>query len=148
MVGTIDEVDVKIIWDLVKNARISCSEIARKVGLSDVAVSKRIRRLEESKVILKYTAIIDPVKVGYTKISYTGLNVKPENLIDVISHLREKSYVKYLAVTTGDHNLMVVIWAKDGEELINIHEEMKKIPGVINVYPAIIADVVKNEVYF
>lgn len=148
MMKMIDEIDKKIIQDLIRNARISCSEIARQVGLSDVAISKRIRRLEENRVILRYTTIVDPIKIGYSKVSYTGLNVRPENLIDVINSLKERDYIKYLAVTTGDHNLIAVIWARSGEELLHIHEEMKKIPGVINVYPAMITDVIKNEAYF
>jgi len=55
--------------------------------------------------------------------------------------------VKYLAITSGDHELLAVIWARDGDELQKIHEEIRSIEGVVNIYPAILADIVKAEAY-
>jgi len=45
---------------LLENGRISYSEIAKAIGLSDVAVIKRIRKLKQMGVIRKYTVVIDP----------------------------------------------------------------------------------------
>jgi Lrp/AsnC family transcriptional regulator for asnA, asnC and gidA len=143
----LDEVDRKIISILMANARTTYREIAKSVGLTDVAVIKRIKKLEGSKVIKKYTAIVDPTTLGYSKISFTGVNVKPEKLFDVVRELKEKNYVKYLALTTGDHDILVVIWASTGEELDKIHSEIKSIEGVISVYPAILSEVLKDEAY-
>lgn len=144
----VDEVDLRIINELLRNARATFREVALKIGLSDVAVMRRIKKLESGGVILKYVTVVNPVEIGYSKISYTGINVKPERLIDVINELKAKEYVKYLAVTSGDHELLAVIWARDCDELVAIHEEIKRIDGVIQVYPAIVADVVKNEAYY
>lgn len=144
----IDEIDLKIIKELLRNARATFKDIALKVGLSDVAVMRRIKKLENNGVILKYTAIVNPYEIGYSKISYTGINVKPERLIDVINILKTKEYVKYLAVTSGDHELIAVIWARNGDELVAIHDEIKRIDGVTHVYPAIVAHVVKNEMFY
>lgn len=148
MAGKIlDEVDRKIISILMANARTTYREIAKSVGLTDVAVIKRIKKLEGSKVIKKYTAIVDPTALGYSKISFTGVNVKPEKLFDVVRELREKNYVKYLALTIGDHDILVVVWAPTGEELDKIHSEIKSIEGVVSVYPAILSEVLKDEAY-
>jgi len=143
----LDEVDMFIIKELMENARKPFREIALKLKLSDVAVIKRVRKLEARGVIKKYALVVDPASLGYSKISFTGINVKPDKLFEVVSKLREKEYVKYLAITSGDHELLAVIWARDSDELQKIHEEIRSIEGVVNIYPAILADIVKAEAY-
>ncbi len=53
------------------------AELGRRVGLSTPSVIERVRRLEDAQVILRYTAQVDPAKVGlplraFIKISVTG----------------------------------------------------------------------------
>jgi Lrp/AsnC family transcriptional regulator for asnA, asnC and gidA len=143
----VDEIDLAIVKELSENARKAFSEIADKLKLSDVAVIKRVRKLESGGVIRRYALIVDPAKIGYKKISFTGINVRPEKLFEIVATLKAKDYVKYLAITSGDHELIAVIWARDGEELQRIHQEILSIEGVLSIYPAILADIVKAEQY-
>lgn len=140
----IDEKDVKIINMLLENGRISYSEIAKAIGLSDVAVIKRIRKLEQMGVIRKYTVVIDPKKLGYKVVSITGIDVEPEYMFNIINTLKEKSYVKYLAITSGDHGIMAIIWARDSDDIARIHREIASMNGVKRVCPAIILDIIKE----
>jgi len=140
----IDEKDLKIIKLLQENSRIPYTELAKRVGISDVAIIKRIKKLEKQGVIRKYTIVIDPRKLGYAFVSIVGINVEPEHLFPVISHLKEKEYIKYLALSSGDHTLMAIIWAKNENELAKIYEEISKLPGVTKVCPSIILDIIKE----
>ncbi|MET1160064.1 MAG: Lrp/AsnC family transcriptional regulator [Thermoprotei archaeon] len=140
----IDEIDMKILKILSKNARTPYNEIAREVGLSDVAIIKRVKKLEKRGIIKRYTILVDPAKLGYTKVSITGVNVGPDALLKVVEELKKREYVKFIAVTSGDHPIITVIWARDSEELTRIHKELESIPGVTKVYPAIILDTVKE----
>lgn len=142
---SLDEKDMKILKILAKNARIPYSEIAKMIELSDVAVIKRVKRLEQSGIIKGYTLIIDPKKLGFNSISITGIDVEPEHLFDVINKLRSMDNVKYIALTTGDHSIIITVWARNGEEMAMIHDRISKIPGVKRVCPAIILDVFKDE---
>jgi len=141
----VDEKDMKIINMLLENGRISYSEIAKIIGISDVAVIKRIRKLEQLGLIKKYTVIIDPKKLGYNAVSITGIDVEPENIFHVLSYLKGKNYVKYLALASGDHVVIATIWGRNGNELAQIHKEIAQLPGVKRVCPAIILDVVKED---
>jgi Lrp/AsnC family transcriptional regulator for asnA, asnC and gidA len=141
----VDEIDLKIIEKLAENARATYSEIASEVGLSDVAVMKRIRKLEQEGVIRKYTVIVDPAKLGFSKVSLTGINVAPDKLFDVVEELKKRDYVKQLLVTSGDHSLIALVFARSSEEMIRIHDEISRIDGVLKVYPAIVSDIVKDE---
>ena len=58
----LDELDQKIIQLLVKNARMSYSDIGEKIGISRVAVKARIQALENKGIIEEYTTIINTQK--------------------------------------------------------------------------------------
>ena len=60
----LDELDQKIIRLLMKNARMSYSEIGEKVGISRVAVKMRIQAMEKKGIIEEYTTIINPQKIS------------------------------------------------------------------------------------
>ena len=59
-----DKIDKKIINMLQENARATISEMSEKISLSMPAVSERVKKLEASGIIEKYTAIINPKKVN------------------------------------------------------------------------------------
>jgi Lrp/AsnC family transcriptional regulator for asnA, asnC and gidA len=139
----LDEKDSKIIEKLAENARITYTDLARVVGLSDVAVIKRVKKLEE-KIIKRYTIVVDPRTLGYKVVSFTGIDVDPEKLFEVVEILKNKSYLKGLWLTTGDHQLVALIWAKDDEEAGKIHKEIGEINGVKRVCPAIVLKTVKD----
>lgn len=143
----VDEIDLKIIDELSKNARAAYRKIAGIVGLTDVAVMKRVKRLERNGVIKKYTVIIDPVALGYGKVSFTGINIRPEKLFEVVKALKNKPYVKYLAITTGDHDVLAIVWARDANELDSFHKEIESLDGVTSVYPLILSEKIKDDAY-
>jgi len=141
----LDEKDMKILRMLAQNGRISFSEMARSIGLSDVAVMKRVRKLEQKGVIKGYTVVVDPKKLGYNLVSITGIDVEPQSLFTVAETLKSWDSVKYLAITSGDHAIMTVIWARDSDDMARIHDSISKLPGVKRVCPAVILEVLKDE---
>jgi Lrp/AsnC family leucine-responsive transcriptional regulator len=62
----LDELSAHILEELQLDARLSITEIGRRVGLSAPAVADRIKRLEEEEIITGYRAMIDNDKVGLT----------------------------------------------------------------------------------
>ena len=141
---SIDEKDLEIINMLSKNSRMPYKKIAEKLGISDVAVIKRIKKLENEGVIRRYTITVDAKKLGYKIISIIGIDADPAHLFAVIGFLKDKENVRYLALSSGDHSIMAIIWAKDNEEIAKIHKEISEIEGVKRVCPSIILDVVKE----
>ena len=61
----LDHYDSKILADLQRDARISMSELGRRVHLSQPAVTERVRKLELSGVIKGYHAAVDAARLGY-----------------------------------------------------------------------------------
>ena len=61
----LDHYDSKILAELQRDARISMSELGRRVHLSQPAVTERVRKLELSGVIKGYHAMVDATQLGY-----------------------------------------------------------------------------------
>ncbi|WLD94381.1 Lrp/AsnC family transcriptional regulator [Alkalihalobacillus sp. AL-G] len=59
-----DEIDKSILLHLQENARVSMTELGKKVGLSTPATNERVKKLEDKGVIKGYRAIINPEKMN------------------------------------------------------------------------------------
>jgi Lrp/AsnC family leucine-responsive transcriptional regulator len=75
----LDRIGKNIITILQKNARITFSDLGRKVGLSTPAVTERVRKLEEAGVIVGYHAAVDPAKVGLPVTAFIHVTAPPQN---------------------------------------------------------------------
>ena len=59
-----DEIDRKILAELQHNGRISVSDLAQKIGLSDSPCHRRLKALEKAGIITGYRAEIKAAAVG------------------------------------------------------------------------------------
>lgn len=96
-----DEVDQKIVQLLIKNARMSYSDIGQQVGISRVAVKSRIKALEEKGVIEEYTAIINPQKISGAVSCYFEIELSPEHFEAAVNILRENPTITQIYRVTG-----------------------------------------------
>ena len=62
--ASLNRIDRNILAILQEDARISYAELARRVGLSTTPCIERVKKLEKSGIIKKYSAIVDPNKLG------------------------------------------------------------------------------------
>src|SRR6185436_4069328 len=63
---TLDDIDWRILAALQADARISNSDLAKKVYLSPSPCLRRVRDLEQSGLIQRYVTLLDPLKLGLT----------------------------------------------------------------------------------
>ncbi|MFC0340117.1 Lrp/AsnC family transcriptional regulator [Paracoccus niistensis] len=71
----LDAIDRRILAILLADARIPLTELARAVGLSKTPVAQRLKRLEESGIITGYRAILSPLKLGLTHVTYVEVSM-------------------------------------------------------------------------
>ncbi|MFX0068104.1 MAG: Lrp/AsnC family transcriptional regulator [Promethearchaeota archaeon] len=134
-----DDRDKVIVDTLLENARISRSRIAQKLQISEAAVRKRIAKLEGEGAIFGYRAVVDHKKIGYLA-SLTGIDVAPEYLWKAIDRLKKKRQIRSIFLSSGDHTIMIEIWAKTAEELSKIHKDLENIDGIERICPAVITE--------
>ena len=73
---SLDDLDWAILRELQEDARVSWSELGRRVALSPPAVADRVRRLEEAGVISGYRAEIGLPAAGYSITAFIRIAVK------------------------------------------------------------------------
>ncbi|MBS7658563.1 Lrp/AsnC family transcriptional regulator [Candidatus Bathyarchaeota archaeon] len=140
-----DEVDEKIIEALMENAKLTYKELAEKLKMKESTVRKRVLNLIKNKVIKKFTITVDPVKLGKNSIAIIGIEVDPSTLLTTAQKLSEIPEAKFVATSTGDHMIMMEVWAKDGKDLTRIiSEKIAKIDGVKKICPSIILEKIKE----
>lgn len=71
----LDAANQKILEALVTNARIPITELSKKVGLSKTPVTYRIKQMEDLGLITGYRAILSPLKLGLTNVTYIEVRV-------------------------------------------------------------------------
>jgi Lrp/AsnC family leucine-responsive transcriptional regulator len=76
----IDQVDRKIIGQLITDGRLPLAELGRRVHLSPPAVAERVQRLEHAGVITGYRAEIDPRALGYSLTAIVRVKPAPAQL--------------------------------------------------------------------
>ncbi len=88
MTVSLDRTDRRILDELTSDARLSVTEIARRVSLSKTPVLARIKRMEDAGVIRGYRALIDPVQLGLDHIAFVEVK---------LSDTREKALAAFNA---------------------------------------------------
>lgn len=141
----LDETDMGILEILRKNARTPFLEVSKRLRISESTVRKRVKELETRGVIKKYTAIVEPSKLGYGGVALVGIDVRPEKFLEVAKKLAELENIRFVATSTGDHMLMTEIWMENSHDLGNfISSKIEIIEGVTRACPAILMERLKE----
>ena len=141
----LDELDQKIIQLLVKNARMSYSDIGEKIGISRVAVKARIQALENKGIIEEYTTIINPQKINGAVSCYFEIETKPDSFKEVTDILNKNNIVTQIYRVTGRDKLHVHAVASSNVEMERfLHDVIDTLPGVLSCSCNIILSRVKD----
>ena len=141
----LDALDQKIVQLLIKNARISYSDIGQEVGISRVAVKARIQALEQRGIIEEYTTIINPQKISGAVSCYFEIETLPDTLAEVTEILKQNEIITQVYRVTGKNKLHVHAVAAGSEEMETlIREVIDPLPGVVSCGCNIILSRIKD----
>lgn len=128
----LDEIDLKILDIISKNARMPFKDVASECGISRAAVHQRVNRMIEMEVIIGSGYHIDPRKVDFNTCTYIGIFLERGGIYeDVASKLKTISEVVECHYTTGQYAIFAKVYARNNEHLKEIlNENIQKIPGV------------------
>ncbi len=108
----LDDIDRKIVRLLQENGRLTNAALAEAVGLTPTPMLARVRRLEESGVIQRYMAIVDPAAVGMGVTSYIHVSLKSHGLaihtkfLELVDELPEVIECHHIA---GDEDFLLKV---------------------------------------
>ncbi len=112
-----DNLNTNILACLQQNARMTNAAIARKVGISSPAVAERIRKLEDTGVILGYKAQVSHLELEYQLKAIITLRAFMGKLKPFLSEVIKWEEVVNCYRITGNENIVMEVVLRNQENL-------------------------------
>jgi Lrp/AsnC family transcriptional regulator, regulator for asnA, asnC and gidA len=139
----VDELDRKIIKMLQADGRLSNTEIARALDITETTVRKRVARLLEERLI-SVVAVPTPEAVGMTLSAIMGVSVELTAIREVADTIRTYPEVRYVGMSSGRYDLIVEGFFTDQEHLLEfVTGKLGMLSGITGLETSIILKVVK-----
>lgn len=141
----LDEFDQKILACIKGHARMTFSDIGSRVGLSRVAVRKRMEMMEKNGVIKGYQTVTDlSVREGIT--FFLDIEAIPDKYEEVAGKLAANKLLKQIYTTTGDCRFHAVGTAPNQNTLAHWADHLyRSTPGVRKISWHTVLSVIKDE---
>jgi Lrp/AsnC family transcriptional regulator for asnA, asnC and gidA len=130
----IDKIDNQIIHLLIKDARLSLKQIAKKCGISAVSVSNRIKHLKETGVITGATLFASLDNFHLDIVASIGMETENNpDVNEILKFLREHTCLIEPSVSIGKYDLYALIYAEDFDSLNERVEMVRRLNGIRKV---------------
>ncbi|MGI6732108.1 MAG: Lrp/AsnC family transcriptional regulator [Anaerovoracaceae bacterium] len=140
-----DMIDLKILNALQENSRTSISDLSKQVNLSLSAVSERLKKLEASNIVEKFTVILNPKALD--KELSVMMNISLENphhtdeFVEIINNEKEILECHYV---TGEYDYVLKITTRNTTTLENLMNRIKSLPCIKRTQTNVILSSVKH----
>ena len=140
-----DITDVRILELLQENSRISISEISKRVNMSLSAVSERLKKLESSGVIEKYTVILNPQYLGKELSVIMNLCLEQPGTVEEFGEfVHNEPEILECHYITGEYDISLKIVTKNTVSLERLMTRIKNFPGIGRSQTNVILSSYKN----
>ncbi len=119
----LDEKDWKILNVLKDHSEYSTREISKKTNLPITTIHHRIKRLQEEKVIKKFTIEIDSQKSGKDFVAYVLISAnleflkqKKKSQYDLAKEIKSLSFTERVDIVSGGTDMIAILRVKDVQE--------------------------------
>jgi len=140
-----DEIDEKILKNLLVDARLSARQLSLKLGLSTVTVLSRIKKLEKEKIIKGYTSLLNHEKLGYDLTAVIEIIAKKDKLVQVEDELSGIENVCAVYDVTGNTDTMIIAKFKGRKDLSKFIKNLSAISNVENTITHVVLNTVKED---
>ncbi|AAB90654.1 MULTISPECIES: winged helix-turn-helix transcriptional regulator [Archaeoglobus] len=140
-----DEKDMLILSELVKDSRKTLSELAEMLDMSVSSIHKRVKKLEKEGVIERYTAVINP-DVFDTVTAF--LLISAENPEKVFNNIKAMDNVVEVYKALGNFNMIAKVRSSDLDKIGEITSKISAMEGVMMVECIVTTKRLKEEIWF
>ena len=129
--GRTDDLDLKILSELAKDASISVPKLSKKMNINASVVYSRIKRLSKRGLIRKFTIVINDEALGFNVKALTGINMDSKLRDNVLNELFKIPEVREVSEVTGRFDVLVTMNARSLDEMHQlISEKIGHVEGV------------------
>ena len=138
----LDDLDRAILTELEKNARVPIAELARRLDTPGSTIRDRMRGLEQDGVLLGYTALVNPAKLGLgIKAILQVTRDRNFSLQEFHAETAEFREVANVQLVTGETDELITVHARDVDHLKDIiYNVVGALPGVTRSNTAIVLE--------
>jgi Lrp/AsnC family transcriptional regulator, leucine-responsive regulatory protein len=126
----LDDKDFVILEALQEDGRVPLSELGRRIGLSQPAMSERVKRLEERGIITGYGARIDPQALGLRMMAIIRLKTTHEQIRASLKQFEALPHVVEVHRVTGDDCFVLKAIVPKPEDLAVIVDKIGQFGAV------------------
>jgi Lrp/AsnC family leucine-responsive transcriptional regulator len=149
MPADLDRTDLRILRELQKDGRLAIVELAGRVSLSPTACQRRVKKLEDSGVIARYAALLDPVALGQQVEAFVRVSIErqsKETSQAFQNAVREQPEVRACYVMTGDLDYLLHVAVADLQAFAEFSMKVLiGLPGVKDVRSSLVLEAVKKD---
>lgn len=139
-----DDLNIAILRELRIDSRLSYRKLASKLGVSVVTIIDRIRKMEKEKIISGYTALVDPLKLGYEFMGIVQVTISHGALLETQKKISNLSGVIGVYDVTGKYDSFVLIACKSRSGFSRLVKKILGFPKVQRTNTSIILNVFKD----
>lgn len=127
----LDSLDAKILEVLQENARVSISDLSKRINLSLSAVSDRLKKLEAGGIIEQYTTILNAKELDQNLQAFMTVNIDgTAGLADFLKTVSESPEIIDCFRVAGGCDYILKLACKDTDALAILVGKIKAIRGV------------------
>ncbi|MEO0007062.1 MAG: hypothetical protein RJA20_1258 [Bacteroidota bacterium] len=128
----IDQLDRQILSRLLEDGKTPYTDLAKQLFVSSGTIHVRMRKLENTGIVLGSTLMVDYYKLGYTITAFLGIYLDKSSLYsEVALRLKEVKEVVEANYITGSYSILAKIICRDTNHLHEIlRNKIQPIPGI------------------
>ncbi|MBI1828461.1 MAG: Lrp/AsnC family transcriptional regulator [Thaumarchaeota archaeon] len=142
---TTDQLDERILDELLKNARRSYNQLADQLGISTGTVLKRIKNMESEGIIQKYSAILDNKKRGYEITAIVEVTARKGRLTEMEKSIAKMPSICAVYDTTGSADTILIGKFKHTDELSRFIKQLLDMPSVERTSTHLVLNTIKED---
>ncbi|HLO11652.1 MAG TPA: Lrp/AsnC family transcriptional regulator [Pseudoneobacillus sp.] len=140
---SIDDLDKGIIKYLSKDGRMSFTEIASNLDVTEKTVRTRYKNLLEQELLV-VVGVLNPVAIGIKAGAIIQLKVQLPLVDQVIEDLKKLKEIRFITSTSGKYQLIIQVNVPTQDDLSACFKKIQSINGIVEMNSTIQLEVYKN----
>jgi Lrp/AsnC family transcriptional regulator, regulator for asnA, asnC and gidA len=137
----LDEWDKDIIKCLSKDGRVSFTEIASTLNVTEKTIRLRYKNLVDNGII-SVVGVVNPVSIGIKAGAILQLKVIPQGMDQAIEALKSIREIRFITMTSGPYPLLAQIAVPGHDDITELILKINKLPFITEINT-----IIQHEVY-
>ncbi len=138
-----NDINSQILRLLAEDSRQSYRVLAKQLDISHVSVSNRVKAMEESGIIMGYTSITDPDKMGFYPLCLRISASQGGNLSKIGDDIAGHPEINVVMRISGDCELLALAMCESRESALVLLDKINEIKGIAKTESHVVLEAIK-----